>query len=869
MSWPRRLWNAIRSGRVSDDIDRELAFHLAERADDLRAQGLSEREARRRARLQLGNVLLHRDRTRDVDIVLWADAAIRHLRYAVRRLVRSPGFTSTVLLTLALGIGANSAVFSALNAVLLRPLPYPDADRLVRITQTQARTAETNIAPVRLEDWQRLSTAFDAMTGYYVEDVTDTAGDVPALVRRAFVAPRFVEVWGVPPAIGRGFRSSEHRAGGDTVRRTSTVLISDRYWRVRFGGDPHVLGRTVRLGTGSSEVIGVMPASFVFPDRAVDLWFPVAMSPRLQEVRTATWYVGIGRLKRGVTPEQAHANLAAVQASLAGQFPETDRDLGIQVVPLKDAAVVGARHSLWLLFCAVTVLLLITCTNVAALLLSRASDRQREIGVHLALGATRVSVAAQPLTEAALLALGGGAAGLVVAAAAAAGLRTLLPDLPRADEISLDARILSYTLLIVIVVTLLCGVLPAMRARSRTDRIQHDAGRGQISGRHAWQWLMVGAQVALSVALLAGAGLFVRSFQALWRVDAGFDASSVLAFRVTGGWAETSDYGRLVQRVDRMLGTLRGVPGVEHAATAVFLPGVPSQNASRYGLSNTEADDHRMVAETRFVSPEYFSTVRIPLIEGRLCRHQPLGAPRDLMINQAFAARYLSDRTTALGWELSADTARAGRIVGVVGNAREPGLDRAPAPTVYPCFNAPNPTPHVLLRTSGDPAALAQTVRLKMKEIEPLRAVYEIAPLDERLGRAFAQNEMRAVVLSVFAGLALLLACVGVYGTLSYAVSVRRREIGLRLALGAGRTGVVRQFLGSALRIVSVGCLCGLALSLALGRVVSSMLFGISPSDVRTLSGVIALVLAVSATAALIPSVRAALVEPMRVLRDE
>ncbi|RPI25201.1 MAG: ABC transporter permease, partial [Acidobacteria bacterium] len=308
MSWLQRLRNTFRPDRVRNEIDRELSFHIAERTDQLRADGMSEEEAARRARLQFGNLTVQRERTRDVDIALWAEALFRNVKYAVRTLSRSPGFTATTVLTLALGIGANSAVFSALDAVLLRPLPFPNADRLMRLIQVQETTAETNIAPIRLEDWNRLNTTFEAITGYGVEDASETSGDLPEKVRRAFVAPRFLEVWGVAPARGRGFAPSEHQAGGPLA-----VLISDRYWRRRFDADPNVLSKTVRIGSASFPVIGVMPAGFLFPDRSVDLWFPGTMSHQIAQFRAATWYIGIGRLKAGVTLEQARANLAAVQ----------------------------------------------------------------------------------------------------------------------------------------------------------------------------------------------------------------------------------------------------------------------------------------------------------------------------------------------------------------------------------------------------------------------------------------------------------------------------------------------------------------------------------------------------------------------------
>lgn len=868
-----RLANALRPGRVEREIRRELAFHLAERTDELRAAGLSPEEAERRARRQLGNPLLQAERTREVDVALWADATLRNLRHAARGLSRAPGFALTVVATLALGIGANTAVFSALDAVLLRPLPFPDADRLVRLAQKQAASSESAIAPLRLADWDRMNGSFGAISGYYVEDVSETSGDLPERLRRAFVAPRFLEVWGVAPALGRGFSEEEQRFGGPRA-----ALVSDRYWRTRLAGAPDVLSRSVRIGGSSVPIVGVMPGSFLFSDREVDLWSPSPVDAPHAQSRNHTWFTGVGRLRAGVTLAQARADLAAVQQRLAVQHPDSDGRIGVELTPLKQEAVGGMGRSLWLLFGAVSLLLLIACTNIAALFLARGAARRHEIALRLSLGASRPAVAGLVLAETLLLALTGGALGLLIAGYGTQALRALGSQLPRVDEIVVDGRILLYCTLSTLAVALLCGLLPALRAmRERASVTPGESRRTQVSGRQSLQWWLVAAQVALSVTLLAGAGLLVRSFHELARVQPGFERSRVLSFRMSGSWSETADYPALLARVDRTLEALRALPGVEAAASSGWsLPGTPVQWESSFSLVEALGDvERRIVADERSVSPEYFATMRIPLVAGALCERKPVGqrgAPLvewDAMVNRAFVARYLADFPSAVGLHLAEDgSGRAGRIAGVVGDAREQGIDRPPVPTVYVCLSGPNPTPYFVLRASADPLAVVGAVRARMKQLEPLRSVHDIASLDERIDSAYTLRWLLTLLLLSFSLSALSLACVGLYGTLSYAVGQRRREVGLRMALGARRADIARQFLGQGLRVAGAACAAGIALAVALRRVVAGLLYGVSPADPATLAGVVVIVAAVAALASLLPATRAARLEPMRVLRE-
>jgi predicted permease len=418
----------------------------------------------------------------------------------------------------------------------------------------------------------------------------------------------------------------------------------------------------------------------------------------------------------------------------------------------------------------------------------------------------------------------------------------------------------------------MCGLMPVMRnSHDGLAGTAQDAGRTQVSTRSSMQWLLVGTQIALSVTVLAAAGLLVRSLHELSRVDPGFEPARVLSFRVSGNYAEFGDYPRLLKRIDTALEQLRALPGVEASATSFSAPGVPTGFQIGFELVEARGDQGAsLVAESRVVSPEYFETLRIPLLDGTLCRRQTRDAT-ELMVNRAFADRYLAGRPSVSGFHLANPNANVppGRIVGLVGDVRESGLDQDPGPTVYFCSSAQAPTPYFLVRTQGDPAAIVQAVRLKLKELEPLRAVYDIAPLETRIGDAFAQNRLRTTVLASFAATALAIACVGLYGTVSYAVSRRRRESALRLALGALRRDIVRQFLAQGLRTAGIACACGLVLCITLARALSGMLYGISPLDPATLSSVVGIVLAVTTLAALIPAMRAAFTQPMRALRED
>src|SRR5437762_2850095 len=540
MEW----WKSLFRKRALDaQLDSELRFHIEELTEANVAAGLTPEEARRRAALEFGGREQIKEELRDVHRVSIIESTLANLKSAFRLIRKSPSFSMTVIVTLTLGIGANSAVFSAIDAILLRPLPFPNGDQLMELRQYNPKTSSprTRLAPVRLEDWNRMNSTFQAITGYYTEDDSETSGSLPEKLKVAYVAPRFLQVFGVAPALGREFSPAEEEFGGPNA-----ILISDSFWRRRFGGDPSAVGKHLRIHSSSWSIVGVMPASFAFPDRDTEIWLPVPANAPYTQHREWGWYIAIGRLRPRVTKEQARANLETVQAQLGRQFPETDADLTPGVVPLKETTVSGVRSSLWMLFGAVSLLLLITCTNIVALLLARGAQRQHEISVRFSLGASRLMVACQLLTESFVLALTGALVGLVVAGAASNVFRGLAKNLPRVEEIHLDGRIVLYTLVCSVFATLLCGLFPAFRGtRGNLSGALAQASRSQVSRHTPLQWFLVGVQVALAVTLLSGAGLLLRSFQALGRVSPGFDSRNVLTFHITGSYGETVDFKKL------------------------------------------------------------------------------------------------------------------------------------------------------------------------------------------------------------------------------------------------------------------------------------------------------------------------------------
>lgn len=864
MAW----WNfSRRNSDFNQQLDSELRHHLESLVQEKVAKGSNAEEARRQALLEFGGPEQVKEELRDIHRLPFLETGLANLRFALRLIRKSPGFSFVVILTLALGIGANSAVFSAIDAILLRPLPFPHSEQLVVLRQFDRTSKGTPsfVAATRLEDWNRLNSTFQAISGYYTEDVSDLSGPIPEKVTEAMVASRFFQVWGISPVLGRDFTKEEEHFGGPLA-----IIISHRLWVHQFNADPNVIGKQIRLEKWSCTVVGVMAASFRFPDHDVDIWQPSPSDAPFAQARNSTWYRVYGRLKPGVSIGQARNNLANVQAQLGKQFPETDKNLSVDVESLKDVTTQDSGQSLWILFGAVSLLLMIACTNIAALLLARATQREREISVRLSLGASRRSVVVQLLTECFVLALMGSVMGLFVAYGGSFLFSHFAKSFPRSEEVSLNLQIVIYTFACALVATLLCGLVPALRAtRHNPAHELAQFSRTLVSGRHSLQWFLVGTQVALAVTLLFGSGLLLRSFQQLGRVPAGFETDHVLTFRVSASWGETTNYPSLIARIDHTLEVIRATPGVVAASTSAMLPGLPVDSRTEVTLQERSGQFRgKLMADARYVSNGYLQTMQIPLLSGEAC-----GATsnRKLLINKSFSDAYLPG-LQPLGHHVlfgTDDPKNAALITGMVANSREQGLDHDPVPTVYLCTSAPFPSPYFLIRTHGSPMAMAETLRKVINQLEPARSVFGISALDEHLSNSFAERRLRAALLTTFALTAIALACTGIYGTLSYFVSIRKREVGLRMALGASRRSIVGRFLQQGVTVSVIGCVVGLCVAISSSRVLAGMLFGVTATDWPTLGAVMVTVLLVAIAASLLPAIRAAAVEPMQVLRED
>jgi predicted permease len=807
------------------------------------------------------------------------DTIIQDLRFAFRTLARQRGMTAVAVACLALGIGANTAIFSVVRAVLVESLPYGDASRLVRVYETamfQGTRGLGSVSVPNFVDWRAQQDAFEGMTAYSVGSFDLVGGGAPERVRGVRANANLFAVLRAKPELGRAFALDE-----DQPEKNPVVVLSDGFWRRRFGGDRAIIGKTINLDNTPRTVIGVMPPEFDFPISPLryDVWMPLVWAGGQAKQRGNHWMSIVARLKSGLDSAQATARMASIAARIAHDFPEEQRERGISVNTLNGVIVGRIRTPLLMLLGAVGLVLLIACANVANLLLARASGRRREVAVRTALGAERQRLVRQFLTESILLAGAGGVLGLLIARW---GLRAILAyaaaSLPKSDSIGLNASVLLFVAAVSIATGIGFGLVPALRA-SQTDLredLSESAGRsGTARGQHRTLSALIVAEIALSLVLLVGAGLLVRGFVAIVTTDPGLRPERILTFHVSAPAGRMADTVRYVQFYGPALERVRALPGVRGAATTTLLPIQGSGWNGNFQVVGgpKETDPSRMpFAEYRVVSSNYFSVLGISLTKGREFTEQDAaGAPQVVMINDEFVRRYFPNEDP-IGKQILAWNDKPSTIVGIAHSVRQVSLDQAPRSELYvPAAQTPGNLYDVtyIVATPNKPEAMTASVRTAIHDLAPDQPIFLVKSMDEVISDSLQSRKLTLSLLGIFAALALVLSASGVYGVMSYGVSQRRREIGIRMALGASATNVTRMVVTDGAKLAALGVAIGLAAAWALTHILTGMLYEVSAHDPATFIVVALAIASIAILASLVPALRASRVDPLLAMRAD
>jgi predicted permease len=879
-----------------DELKREIQAHLELEAEERVADGMSRADAHHAALRAFGNVTSTQEDVRAVWTRRWIEEIVQDVRYALRTLRKAPGFTTVAVLTLALGIGANTAIFSVVNAVILQPLAYPHPEQL-RFLTTRFERKGVEQSPVSVPEYLELAEinqSFSVVGAFTTGEVNLAALDRPRRVSRATVNAELLEALAVQPGHGRWFRRDETRANGPAL-----VILSHELWRSAFGASEDIIGRTIEIDGLAREVIGVMPAGFDLMDNRVDVWLPLQLAPVLRQFRESHFLSVLGRLKDEVTAEQGEAELASLVASWgqrAGVSGHvfTPGDHAMQMEPVQDEIVGSARRALWMLQAAVAFVLLIACANLANLLLARAETRRREIAVRAALGAGRRRLLAQFTAEGVVLSLLGGAIGLALAWAGVRALIVAYPNgLPRVAEIAIDPAVLGFTLLVSVVTGVAFGLAPLLHSLSDAPShlVNERATRRATSGRHAVRRALVAAEVALAVVLVVGAGLMFRTVANLMRVDAGFNRSRLVTFGVA---LPASTYPNFDQRLglyQRLIDRFGAMPDVQGVSAVSGLP--PLRGVNGFG---TDIEGYTPPPETpldwvdyyQTVTSGYFAAMGIPLVQGRAFEPSDrIGAPV-AVVNETFARRYWGD-LDPIGRRVRprfGDRVPWVTVVGVAKDVKQGGVDQATGtelyflleqlPRIFPTVSGPDlgdwsrdGSMNIVLRTALPMARLQPAIVAALREADPSLPVMRLRPMEEVFSGSLRRPRMLMHLFGGFAALALLLAAIGTYGVLSYLVTERRREFGIRMALGAKREALLRSVLGYGLKLTGIGLAAGLAGALALTRLMETLLFEVRPTDPVTLVSVAAMITLVAIIASFVPAHRATRVDPIAALREE
>ena len=881
-AWLSRLASTSDRNKRDLELADEIESHVRMHTEENLGRGLTAEEARREALIRLGGVEQTKEIYRERRSLPMIETLLQDLRFGARMLRKNLGFTVVAVLTLALSIGANTAIFSVIDAVLLRPLPYKNSGQLVSIAANNIQRGISGL-PVsftKMTCVREQTRALESVGAYYPLNASLTTRGVPEQVSAARATDGFFDVLGVVPAEGRGFLPEEDREGGADV-----AIITDGFWHSHFGASPGLIGQTILLNGKSVTVVGVLAANFHFPfaQPEPDVWLPrvfepVALTPAM--IRSGASYLAVfARLRPGESLAQCQAELGAISEAYAKDFPGyvDASNYSLELVSLKESLVGPLRVTLLLLLSAVGFVLLIGCTNIASMLLARSTTRQKEIAIRQALGASPPRLMRQLLTESVLLSAVGGIVGVALAAGCLRLLRLLPPGtIPRIEEVSLDAGVLIFSLILCVVTGVAFGLVPSLLASHRdVNEILKESGRGSNEGRksRSSRAALVMVEVAVAVVLVSSAGLLLKSFGNLMHVDPGFSPSNVTTFLMT---LPKSRYPQPTQQAEfyrRLVESVQSLPGVESAGVSSFLP---LAGALRYVYFCPEGTvcqglGKDPVIAVRQISPDYLQTMRIPLLRGRTFNAQDIaGVKPVVIINQTVAQKYFPAQD-AIGKHLanSRDKIQM-EIVGIVGDVKFTGLNTPYIPEMYmPQLQNPAATMTLVVRSTSNPQPLIAAVRQKTAEIDPDLPFSNVASMNEVVSASVAQPRLTTQFTGFFAALALLLTAVGVYGVLAYSVTQRIHEMGIRMALGASRSEILKMVVGQGMKLVAFGLILGLVVSLAVTRLLATLLFGTSARDPLTFAAVTLLLLVVALFAAYIPARRASLVDPIVALRHE
>lgn len=799
----------------------------------------------------------------------------KDLRYGVRMLLKSPGFALVAVLTLALGIGANTAIFSVVDAMLLRPLPYPEPDRLVRIWESSLKldSPRNVVNPRNFLDWRDQSHSFEAMAAVVDHMTNLNVSGHPIAVQSLTVSPEFFSILRVPPFLGRALVPEDGIRG-----RNQVVVLSYQFWRRQFGASPSVLREDIEVDGLRCPVVGVMPQTFSFPNSRAELWLPAALD-RNDESEGGRFMSVVARLKPGVTLDQAQQDMIRVTNFTAEARPNYNKNWSASVVPMLEDATEGVSRPLWVLLASVGFLLLIACANLANLLLMRATTRLREIAVRSALGASRGRIVQQLLVESLLLSLAGMAAGLLFAYFGLNALLALIPanaPLPRTEPIAVDARVFLFTLGVSLLTAVIFGLVPSLRL-SRVDLqniLTQGTLRSGVGGHLLLRRSLVVAEVALALILSVGAGLMLRSFARLMSVDPGFNTEHLVTMHI---WTSPTRYGddrNRSQYVDKILTEIRHTPGVRAAASVHFLPLTERTSGSCFSPADQPPPTPAESPDAQFliITSDYFKTMGTSVLSGReFNERDQFGGSPVAVVNQAFVRRF-SPNQDILGKQLRVcwTIQKPVEVIGVVADARQEGLQQSPQPTIFLCnTQAPMYFASLVVRAYGDARQIMREAELAVHRVDPDQAVSDLQTMDSVFSDSVSAPRFQLVLLLVFAGIALALAIIGVYGVVSYSVTQRTQEIGIRVALGARAGDVIQMVLQEAVLLAGVAVVLGLSGAFALTRLLQSLLFEVTPTDPVTLGVVATAVLFVAVASAFVPVRRAVRVNPMIALRHE